>query len=380
MSANVSTNNLSVSGTCGVSGTVGLSSALISGSTASFQGVSTTALTTTGEVLHNVLPICNVLPVVSGELTNKAYVNSENAIQDTRIGALEVKTTNLSFSANRTTLAGVSTVGGVMTHSVPPVSATLPTSANQVSNKQYVDNNIQIVNNSILVTNNAATVLSNRVGNTETKLTNVSYASGSNTTSISGATAFLNAPTISATSTATNSVQTKAYIDAQDLIATNSITALQTENNTQTSDIFVLQEKTSAIVYSNPPTGQLTEISSSVSLLPYGASTIMKAYTVSCQALISLGQSTFGGVGFTTARAQFGGFGTPIQTVYYGSSTSVNGTNTVTFATPMTGTFPKILLTAIGTSSVVLSNKTLAGFNYTATGVFNVDWIAIQPL
>jgi hypothetical protein len=353
--SNVSTNNLSVSGTCAIVGTVSLSSNLISGSTASFQGVSTTDLSTSGTVTHNVLPICNVLPVVSGELTNKAYVNSENSIQDVRIASQEVKTTNLSFSANRTTLSGVSTVGGVMTHTVPPVSAVLPTSANQVSNKQYIDNNIQIVNNSILVTNNAATVLSNRVTATEgvntTQNTNITAIQGVNTTQ----------------STAITALETRAA-------------AIEGVNNTQTTDIFVLQEKTSAIVYSNPPTGQLTEISSSVSLLPYGASTIMKAYTVSCQALISLGQSTFGGVGFTTARAQFGGFGTPIQTVYYGSSTSVNGTNTVTFATPMTGTFPKILLTALGTSSVVLSNKTLAGFNYTATGVFNVDWIAIQPL
>jgi hypothetical protein len=228
--SNVATTNLAVSGTCGISGAVSLSSNLISGSTASFQGVITTDLSTSGSVNHNVLPICNVLPVVSGELTNKAYVDTVNSIQDVKIGALEVKTTNLSFSTNRTTLAGVSTVGGIMTHTVPPVSAVLPTSASQVTNKQYVDNNIQIVNNSILVTNNAATALTNRVGNTETKLTNVSYTAGTGTTNIAGTTSFSNAPIVTATSTATNSVQTKAYIDGQDLIATNSITALQTEN------------------------------------------------------------------------------------------------------------------------------------------------------
>jgi hypothetical protein len=382
--SNISALNLAVSGTCAISGTVSLSQPLISGSTASYQGITTTDLTTTGNVIFNTLPVSNVAPTLSNNLINKNYVDTLNAIQDARITAEEVKTQNISFGASRTTLLGVSTVGGIMTFTVPPVSATLPTAATQVSNKQYVDNNIQIVNNSILVTNNAATALTSRVGTAETKLTNVSYASGSNTTSISGATAFLNAPTISGTSTATNSVQTKAYIDAQDLIATNAITAIQGVNNTQTSDIFVLQEKTSAIVYSNPPTGQLTELSSSLSLLPYNNSSVLRAFSIFCGGITCSVSAFFGGTGagqgVTTSQLQVGGFGIPYKTFYYGSSTSVNGTNTVTFATPMTGTFPKILLTAIGTSSVVLSNKTLAGFNYTATGVFNVDWIAIQPL
>jgi hypothetical protein len=397
--SNVSTNNLAVSGTCAISGTVSLSQPLISGSTASYQGITTTDLTTTGNVIFNTLPVSNVVPTLSNNLTNKAYVDvinsiqngrldgidALNVVQDGRITAEEVKTQNISFAANRTTINGVSTTVGIMTHTVPPVSATLPTSATQVSNKQYVDNNIQIVNNSILVTNNAATALTTRVGTLETKNTNISYAAGSNTTSISGATAFLNAPTISATSTSTNSVQTKAYIDAQDLIATNAITAVQTVNNTQNSEILTLQQKTSAIVYSNPVAGQLTEIGSSVSILPYNNTTFLKSFSLSCNNIICFIQATFGGSGanqgITTSQLTVGGFGNTFKTVYFGSVTSVSGTNTVTFTTAMIGTIPKILLTPLGTSTgIVLTNKTLTGFTFTATGVFNVDWIAIQPL
>jgi hypothetical protein len=373
MSANVSTNNLAVSGTCGISGTVSLSSNLISGSTASYQGITTTDLTTTGSVTHNVLPICNVLPVVSGEITNKGYVDTINSIQDTRIVSQEVKTTNLSFNANRTTLLGVSTVGGIMTHTVPPVCSTLPTSASQLSNKQYVDNNFTIVSNSISVTNTAATALTTRVTNVE----------GVNTAQASSITEIQGVNTGQATSITALEIRATAIENVNTNQNTN-ITALQTENGTQNSQILTLQEKTSAIVYSNPPAGQLTEISSSVSILPYNNSTFLKSFSLSCNNIICSIQATFGGSGsnqgVTTSQLQVGGFGIPYKTFYYGSSTSVNGTNTVTFATAMTGTFPKILLTAIGTSSVVLSNKTLAGFNYTATGVFNVDWIAIQPL
>ena len=372
--SNVATTNLAVSGTCGISGTVSLSSALISGSTASFQGVSTTALTTTGEVVHNVLPICNVLPVASGELTNKAYVDSVNAIQDGKIGALEVKTTNLSFSTNRTTLAGVSTVGGVMTHTVPPVSAVLPTSASQVSNKQYVDNNIQIVNN-------AVTTLTTRVTATEgvntTQGTSITAIQGVNTTQ----------------STAITALETRATaIEGVNTTQSTGITALETRataiegvNGTQNSQILTLEEKTSALTYSNPVTGQMTEIASSVSVLPFNNSTSLKSFSLNCNNIICSTQATFGGVGanrgITASQVQVGGFGTPYQTFHFGSVTSVSGTNTVTFSTAMIGTIPKILLTPIGTSTgVVLTNKTLTGFTFTSTGVFNVDWIAIQPL
>ena len=558
MSNNISVNNLAIGGTSAFTGTVSLASPLISGSTCSVQGLSTTDLKTTGVVIHDVLPICNVIPVEANELSNKGYIDSKNNLQDIRLTnidtlnvaqnnrltgvelrnttqdgrlstietlngvqnnrltsvelkntnqderldiidslnevqdgrlldientdtvqttrldeidilnglqntrltgidtinttqntrltnidtlnvtqndrltaaegvntnqntrltgidtlnvtqdgrilAVEDKTTNLSFLNNRTTLNGVSTVVGIMNFTVPPVSATLPTGATQLSNKQYIDNNVQIINNSILVANNSVTALTTRVATVETKSTNVSYAAGSNTTSISGVVSFLNAPTIAATSTATNSIQTKAYIDTRDqLLSTSitnletrattiegvnttqgtSITAIQAVNTTQGTNITTLQQKTTPIVYTTPVTGNLTELTSSLSLLPNTSATVLRAYSVICTAINCAVQATFGGTGanqgITTSQLTVGGFGTTFKTVYFGSVTSVVGTNLVTFATALTGAFPKVFIQAIS-GTVLLTNKTLAGFVFTATTVVNVDYFVVQGL
>jgi hypothetical protein len=503
MSNNISVNNFAIGGTSAFTGTVSLASQLISGSTGSFQGLTTTDLTTTGNVIHDVLPICNVLPVSSNELSNKGYVDTANGLQDVRltnidnlniaqnnrltgvetkntlqdtrltnndalnivqndrlttteginttqdtrldeINALDViqddrilvvedKTTNLSFLNNRTTLTGAATVVNTLSFTVPPVSPALPTVSSQLSNKQYVDNNIQTVNGSILVTNNAAAALTTRVGIVENKTSNVSYATGTNTTSISGPVSFLAAPTIAATSTAANSVQTKAYIDTRDqLLSTSivnletrataiesvnttqataitavqtintnqatsiaaietintnqatSITAIQTLNTTQSTNITVLQQKTTPIVYTAPATGALTEITSSLSLLPNTSATVLRAYTVICTAINCAVQATFGGTGanqgVTTSQLTVGGFGTTFKTIYFGSVTSVVGQNIVNFATPLTTTiFPKIFIQAIG-GTVLLTNKTLAGFIFTATSVVNVDYWVVQGI
>jgi hypothetical protein len=466
--SNISANNYSVSGTASFSGTVSLAQPLISGSTCNYQGMTTTDLSTTGLVtFNNTMPSCNVLPVASGELTNKSYVdtinNSQNVrmtaiegvnstqttniaglttrlttnealdvtqnsrllaieginstqttniaglttrlttnealdvVQDGRILPLETKTTNLSFATNRTTLSGVSTVGGIMTHTVPPVSAVLPTGLTQVANKQYVDNNIQIVNNSILTTNNNVTALTTRVGTTENKLTNVTFAGGSGTTSISGACAFLNAPTVAGTGTLASSVMNKSYIDSQDLVSSVAISGLQTRattiegvNTSQATSITALQQKTAPIVNVTPVpvTGALTEITGSVSLLPFTNASIFKAFSLSCNNIICTTQAVFGGVGvnrgITASVVQVSGFGTPYQQFMFGTVLSTVGTNIVTFTTALnTGTpFPKIFLTPLGSNSsvITLTNRSLTGFVFSATTVVNVDWMCIQGL
>ena len=116
MSANISTLNLAVSGTTALNGFVTLSAPLLSSEGANFQGVLTTDLSTTGSVIHNVLPICNVAPTLPNNLTNKTYIDGLNAIQDGRITAEEVKTQNISYSVPnaRTLLTGSSTVAGLM--------------------------------------------------------------------------------------------------------------------------------------------------------------------------------------------------------------------------------------------------------------------------
>ena len=239
----------------------------------------------------------------------------------------------------------------------------------ELSNKQYVDNNIQIVNNSILVTNNTATALTTRVGTLETRATTIEGVNTSQATSI---TAIQNVNIAQGTSI-TN-------IDALNVVQNTRLTTVEGVNTTQGTQITALQQKSNHIVYTTPVAGPLTEMTSSLSLLPFTSATIMRAYTVSCQAINSLGQSTFGGVGFTTARAQFGGFGIPIQTIYFGSVTSVVGTsNLVTFTTALTGpTFPKIFLQATN-GNVVLVTKSLAGFVYSATVAgLNIDYWVVQ--
>ena len=413
--SNISANNYSVSGTASFSGTVSLAQPLISGSTCNYQGMTTTDLTTTGSVIFNtVSPVCNALPVLSGHLTNKNYIDnistvvdgrlsaveSVNAtqttniaglttrmttnealdvVQDSRILPLETKTTNISFGANRTTIAGVSTAVGIMTHTVPPVSAVLPTGLTQVANKQYVDNNIQIVNNSITTTNNTVSALTTRVGTVENKTTNITFAGGSGTTSISGTCAFLNAPTVAGTGTLASSVMNKSYIDAQNLVSSTAISALQTRattiesvNTVQGTNITALQQKTTPIVYvtPQPAIGPMTEITSSVNLLPFTNSTIFKAFSLSCNNIICTTQAVFGGVGvnrgITASVVQVSGFGTPYQQFMFGTVLSTVGTNIVTFTTALnTGTpFPKIFLTPLGSNSsvITLTNRSLTGF------------------
>ena len=325
--------------------------------------------------------------------TNEAL----DVVQDSRILPLETKTTNISFATNRTTIAGVSTAVGIMTHTVPPVSAVLPTGLTQVANKQYVDNNIQIVNNSITTTNNTVSALTTRVGTVENKTTNITFAGGSGTTSISGACAFLNAPTVAGTGTLASSVMNKSYIDSQNLVSSTAISALQTRattiegvNNVQGSNISALQQKTTPIVYvtPQPATGPMTEITSSVNLLPFTNSTIFKAFSLSCNNIICTTQAVFGGVGvnrgITASVVQVSGFGTPYQQFMFGTVLSTVGTNIVTFTTALnTGTpFPKIFLTPLGSNSsvITLTNRSLTGFVFSATTVVNVDWMCIQGL
>ena len=91
--SNISALNLAVSGTCGISGGVSLSSPLISGSSCSYQGITTSTLTTTGAVLHNSLPICNVLPSLPNQLVSKGYTDTQNNAQSGLIRDLEIRAT-----------------------------------------------------------------------------------------------------------------------------------------------------------------------------------------------------------------------------------------------------------------------------------------------
>ncbi len=365
--SNISATNIAISGTCAFSGTVSLAQPLISGSTGNYQGIISTDLRTTGNVLFDTLPKCNVLPTLSSQLTTKSYVDSKNTLQDTRMVAIE----------------GVNTT---QTADLLQLNTRLTTNeATDVIQRTDIND------------------LSIRVLPLENHLTNISYDAVSDTTNVMGSGMFiLNSPLVGTAGSESNSLQTKGYIDSQDGSLSDSIVNLETRagnvesratnietiNTSQSTAINSLQQKTNHIVYTTPVgSSPMTEITSGLSLLPFNFNTIMKAFSLSCNNILCTTQATFGGVGpnrgITTSQLTVGGFGDTFKTVYFGSVTSVNGTsNLVTFTTPLTGpTFPKIILTPIGTSTgVVLLSKTLSGFVFSANGVYNIDWICIQGL
>jgi hypothetical protein len=261
--------------------------------------------------------------------TRLTAVETLNTTQGTNITTLQQKTTGLTYAGT------TSTITGILNCLSPPTSSTVVTLNTQLPNKLYVDG----------LTN----ALSTRVGTVETKTTGLTYAG--TTTSVSGTMAFLNSPTVAISGTIASSVMPKSYIDG----------------------------KTSQILYVTPvpATGPMTQITSSLDLLPYASTTILKAYTLSCNAVTCLGQIVAGGVGIVTSQIQVTNSGSVIRGLLVGLSTSVVGTNSVTFPTAFVGSIPKVLISS--NNGTNLSSRNNSGFTYTCTVAgLSVDWIAIQ--
>jgi hypothetical protein len=86
MSSNLSVINFAVGGTLTISGMTTLAETILSSSTASFQGVSTTSLTTTGtSTFNNSLPTSSQIPTLDNQLTTKVYVDIADTTLNTRI-------------------------------------------------------------------------------------------------------------------------------------------------------------------------------------------------------------------------------------------------------------------------------------------------------
>jgi hypothetical protein len=157
------------------------------------------------------------------------------------------------------------------------------------------------------------------------------------------------------------------------------LTAVETVNTTQGTSITTLQGKTVQINYVTPvpAIGPMTQITSSLDLLPYTSATILKAYTLSCNAVTCLGQIVAGGVGIVTSQIQVTNSGSIIKGLLIGTSVSVVGPNTVTFSTAFTGTLPKVLISS--NNGTNLSTRTLTNFTYSCSVAgLSIDWIAIQ--
>jgi hypothetical protein len=85
MSSNLAVINFAVGGTLVVSGKTTLSETVLSSSTASFQGVSTTSLTTTGNSTFTELPTSSKTPTLDNQLTTKVYVDTADGVVNKRI-------------------------------------------------------------------------------------------------------------------------------------------------------------------------------------------------------------------------------------------------------------------------------------------------------
>jgi hypothetical protein len=86
MSSNLAVINFSVGGTLTTSGKTTLADRLLSSSSASFQGLMTTSLTTTGDSTFNgSLPTSTQTPVSNAQLTTKIYVDNADTNLDKRI-------------------------------------------------------------------------------------------------------------------------------------------------------------------------------------------------------------------------------------------------------------------------------------------------------
>jgi hypothetical protein len=86
MSSNLAVINFAVGGTLTVSGKIALTETVLSSSTASFQGLSTTSLTTTGtSTINGSLPTSTQTPTLDSHLTTKIYVDTTDGVVNKRI-------------------------------------------------------------------------------------------------------------------------------------------------------------------------------------------------------------------------------------------------------------------------------------------------------
>jgi hypothetical protein len=436
--SNISALNLAVSGTCGISGGVSLSSPLISGSSCSYQGITTSTLTTTGAVLHNSLPICNVLPSLPNQLVSKGYTDTQNnaqsglirdleirataiedlnIVQDDRLIAIEelniIQDTRLTDVENENisqniSISDIQTINDNQNANITALQIGIQTrataietvNANQATSITAIEgvNTTQNTNITALQTRATAIEGVNTTQNTNiTALqTRATAIEGVNTTQNTNITALqTRATAIEGVNTTQNTnitaLQTRATaIEGVNTTQGTNITALQTRataiegvNTTQGTNITALQQKTTPIVYTTPVAGALTTLTSSLDILPYVSSTFLKVYNINNQAITCLGQAIFAGLGIITSRLQLGNFGTIMTGMAFGNNVSVVGNNVVNFPASTFSGFiiPIVLISPSVNGRFFVVSRTLTSFTYSASvaGV-NVDWLALQSV
>jgi hypothetical protein len=83
--SNLAVINFSIGGTLSISGKTTLAETILSSSTASFQGLSTTSLNSTGTSTFTSLPTSTQTPTLDSQLTTKVYVDTADGVLNKRI-------------------------------------------------------------------------------------------------------------------------------------------------------------------------------------------------------------------------------------------------------------------------------------------------------
>ena len=230
--SNTSALNLSVSGTCAISGTVSLSQPLISGSTCSIQGITTTDLTTTGNVLFNTLPISNILPTTSNQLITKSYADGLNLVQSSAIAALvgRADTNDALNTVQDNRILGCETVN---TNQATSITAIVGVNTTQNTNITALQTRATAIEGVNTTQNTNITALQTRA----TAIEAVNTTQNTNITAL----------------------QTRATaIETVNTNQATSLTAIEAVNTTQNTNITALQTRATAIETVN--TNQATSI------------------------------------------------------------------------------------------------------------------------
>ena len=367
--SNISATNLSIAGTCAIAGTVSLTQPLTSSSTLNVQGITTSSLTTTGVVVYNVLPTSATVPTLPNQFITKSYCDTQNATQDVLINSLVAsgQSLNTLTATQGTSINSLNTLTATQGTSISNIEALNVSQGTSISNIEALNvsqgtsiSNIEALNvsqgNSI---NNLNTITSSQ----GTSISNIEALNVSQGNSINN----LNTITSSQGTSISN-------IEALNISQGNSINNLNTRVNTT-------ETKLTAVEYTTPVAGPLTTLTSSLNLLPYVANTFLKVYNINCQAITSLGQGIFGGLGIITSRLQMGYGGTIMTGMYFSNHISVVGNNVVNFpVSTFTGfIIPRVLISPSGNGVFYVVSRTLTSFTYSASvSGINVDFLVLQ--
>jgi hypothetical protein len=145
MSSNLSVINFAVGGTLTISGKTTLAETILSSSTASFQGVSTTSLTTTGTSTFTSLPTSTQIPTLDSQLTTKIYVDTADSTQKLYIDDADTVLNNRITSVDNLRKTYVDDADTVLNNRITSVDNL---------RKTYVDDADTVLNNRITSVDN----------------------------------------------------------------------------------------------------------------------------------------------------------------------------------------------------------------------------------